>query len=95
MESIYLTSLRHIGQRTRRFLLLSIAIHIKFVQTRGTKSMATMYEYSGYVVASIIIVLAQLAGVLIDEFSNEFLYFRVELIGDGLSLPEEESSGVL
>lgn len=56
--------------------------------------MPTMNEYSGYVVAGIIIAFAQLAGVLIDKFGNEFLYFRVELVGDRLSLPEEERSGV-
>ena len=92
---MYLTSLRHIGQRTLRFLLLGTGLHEEFIETRATKCMATMDEYSWYVVAGIIISFTKLACIFIDEFSDEFLYFRGKIVGDLFSLFKEESCGVL
>lgn len=53
-----------------------------------------MDEYSWYVVAGIIISFTKLACIFIDEFSDEFLYFRGKIVGDLFSLFKEESCGV-
>lgn len=92
---MYLTSLRHIGQRTLRFLDLGIGLHEEFLQAWGAKSVATVDEYSGYVVFGIVVIFAQLAGVFVDEFVDEFLYLLVEIVGEVFGLSEKESRGVL
>ena len=92
---MYLTSLRHIGQRTLRFLLLGTWLHEEFIETRATKCMSTMDEYSWYVVPGIIISFTKLACIFIDKFSDKFLYFWGKIVGDLLSLLKKESCGVL
>lgn len=91
---MYLTSLRHIGQRTLRFLKLGWWLHEELVETRGTKCVTTMNEYSWYVVACIVILFTQLTSILINELIDKFLYFGTEFIGSLFSLPKEESCGV-
>lgn len=57
--------------------------------------MSTMNEYSWDVGLGIVVIFAELTGVLIDEFGNEFLDFGVLVAGYVLSLSEEEGGWVL
>jgi hypothetical protein len=45
-------------------------------------------------VLSIVVFFTELTGVFVDEFSNEFLYFRVLFGSYVFSLPEEEGGWV-
>ena len=69
-------------------------VHEEFVEARTTESVTAMNEDSGDVVLSIVVFFTELTGVFVDEFSNEFFYFRVLFGSYVFSLPEEEGGWV-
>ena len=69
-------------------------LHEEFVETMAAESVTAMNEDSGDSVLSIVVLFTELAGVFVDEFSNEYFYFRVLFGSYVFSLPEEEGGGV-
>jgi hypothetical protein len=74
---------------------MNLSLHIEFVEADGAEGMAAVDHDSGNVSDGIVVVLAEGAFVLVEQFADELVYLFSIKIGWVFGLFEEESGRVL
>lgn len=88
-ESNCLTSFRHMGHRTLRFLCYAGRVHVELLQAGCAECVPAVDQNAGYSLRDVVVGSAELAGVLVDERAGEFEYLGLSLCGSLLRLLEE------